>query len=46
MVFQATQNLGQIDPNLHNHVSYDVICKPPIAVADIMKQKLKYKPWF
>ena len=24
------QNLGQIDYNLHNHVSDDVICKPPI----------------
>ena len=28
--FKPHQNLGQIDPNLHNKVFDDVICKPPI----------------
>ena len=25
-----TKNLGQIDHNLHNHVFYDIICKPSL----------------
>ena len=28
--YRPYQNLGQVDHNLHDHVSYDVICKPPI----------------
>ena len=30
MIFQGYQNLEQVDHNLHNQVSDDVICKPPI----------------
>ena len=28
--YRPYQNLGQIDHNLHNHISDDANCKPPI----------------
>ena len=35
------QNLGQIDHNLHNHVSDDVICKPPTVQFCVLLTGIK-----
>ena len=30
MVLKATPKFGLIDHNLHHHIFYDIMCKPPI----------------
>ena len=40
LIYVMPINLGQIDHNLHNHVSDDIICKPPIETIFILGHKV------